>query len=259
MNTTTNSAGRCLLPLWLSVASIALISPADATVVVIDDFELGEGHFAQAVDFSGTSQGFIKTGPNDNTADQTFATAFTGAASQRIVIFDDINVGGTTANLDSWRMRHLSGGGTVGNNLSLAIVAGGTGFVGYWLKTTSTGLEASIGIDDGILSALEIGRWQPIIPDGLWHFYEWQFQDEADWNAFAGTETNGVIDSASVTIDSIFVRAGVGFGTGTAFDAEFFIDDVSYNPTGSAVPEPSTMLLGMVGLPALMRRRQARA
>lgn len=85
MNTTTDSAGRFLLPLWLSVASIFLISPADATIVIVDGFEVGEGHFAQAVDFSGTSQGFIKTGPNDNTADQTFATSFTGALRKELL------------------------------------------------------------------------------------------------------------------------------------------------------------------------------
>jgi hypothetical protein len=256
MNTTSNLAGRFLLPVCLGIASFAFTPSADAQLVIIDGFELGEGHFNLAPDFSGTSQGMIKAaGPQDTTADQTFTTAFTGSASQRLVVFDDIAVGGTPAAVDSWRVRHLSGGGTITNNLSLAIVSGGTGFVGYWLKTSSLGLEASIGIDDGA-AALEIGRWQPIIADGNWHLYEWQFQDAVDWDPFAGLETNGQIDQASVTIDSVFIRAGVGFGIGTAFDAEFVIDDVSYNPTGSAVPEPSSMLIGLVGLSYCLRRRR---
>lgn len=184
MNMTKSFTGRFLLPLCLGIASV--VSSADAQLVVIDDFELGEGHFNLAPDFSGTSQGMIKTaGPQDTTADQTGVTAFTGVSSQRLVVFDDIAVGGTPANVDSWRLRHLSGSGTPANNLSLAIVTGGTGFVGYWLKTSSAGLEAGLGIDDG--AALEIARWQPIIADGEWHLYEWQFQNPDDWDAFAGT------------------------------------------------------------------------
>jgi hypothetical protein len=254
MNKTSNLAGRFLLPVCLGIASLVSTPSADAQLVIIDGFELGEGHFTSNPNTgSGTTQGFIETGPTAATADQTFATAFTGSNSQRIVIFDDIAAGGTPANVDSWRFRHLSGAGTPANNLSLAIVTGSTGFVGYWLKTSSAGLEAGIGIDDGL--ALEIGRWQPIIADGQWHLYEWQFQDAVDWDAFAGTGPNGQIDAASVTIDSVFIRAGVGVGIGTAFDADFVIDDVSYNPTGSAVPEPSSMLLiGLASLSCCLRR-----
>jgi hypothetical protein len=93
--------------------------------------------------------------------------------------------------------------------------------------------------------------------DGQWHFYEWQLQDANDWNAFAGTETNGMIDSASVTLDCIFLRGGVGFGVGTDFDAQFYLDRVSFNPTGSAVPEPAGVaLLALGGLAFAGRRRR---
>ena len=168
---------------------------------------------------------------------------------------DDPAVPGSGANLDSWRLRHLSGGGTPANNLSLTNVAGNTTYVGYWLKTSSIGLEASIGIDDG--PALEIGAFRPILADGQWHLYQWQFQDAADWDAFAGTGPNGQIDTASVTIDSLLFRGGPGFATGSDFDANFFIDDVSWNPIGQ-VPEPSIASLLALGGWLAARRQRAR-
>ena len=257
MNTPRVVGKRFVTPIHLGlVTALSVVSMASAQLVIIDGFESGEGHFADAPDFSGSSQGLITAaGPTDTTADQVFTDFFTGAASQKLVVFDNTAVPGSTANLDSWRVRHLSSRGTITSNVSLAVPVGGTSYVGYWLKTSSAGLEAAIGIDDSA-TALEIGRWQPILPDGEWHLYQWQFQDEVDWEPFALADANGMINSASVTIDSLFFRAGVGFPTGTAFDAIFFIDDVSYNPTGTVIPEPSSALILIAGGIGLLGRRR---
>src|SRR4249919_3480791 len=129
---------------------------ARAAVVVIDDFEASEGHFTSNPNTgSGTSQGFVKTGGTAATADRVTTQAFTGSASQQGVLDDDVAVPGSGANLDSWRLRNLSGGGTPANNVSLTNNVSDTTCVGYWIKTSSPGLEASIGIDDG--AALETG------------------------------------------------------------------------------------------------------
>jgi hypothetical protein len=225
--------------------------------VIIDGFEVDEGHFASNPNTaSGTSQGFIKAGATAAVADRVTTDFFTGSAAQFIMLDDDPTVAGSPALLDSWRLRHLSGGGTPANNLSLTNVTGNTTYVGYWLKTSSSGMEASIGIDDG--AALEIGAFRPIQADGQWHLYQWQFQDAADWDAFAGTGPNGQIDSVSVTIDSVLFRGGPGFPTGSDFDASFVIDDVSWNPNGQ-IPEPSG--IGLLALGSLLvagRRRWCR-
>jgi hypothetical protein len=238
------------------VAYSALDSAAQAQIVVLDDFEVNEGHFTSNPNTgSGTTQGFFEVAPATiATADRVTTDFFDGLASQFITLDDDPNVGGTTANLDSWRLRHLSGGGTVANNVPLSLAVGGTSYVGYWMKTSSVGIQAGLGVDDGL--ALEIGRWQNVPADGLWHFYEWQFQDANDWDAFAGTGPNGIIDSATVTIDSVFLRGGVGFGLGTDFDAQFHIDRVSFNPTGSIVPEPAGLALLALGALAVAARRR---
>jgi hypothetical protein len=233
---------------------MAATSPARPDPVVIDGFEVDEGHFASNPNIaSGTSQGFIKAGATAATAERILTDFFTGTASQIITLDDDPTVPGSPASLDSWRLRHLSGGGTPANNLSLTNVSGDTTFVGYYLKTSSPGLEAAISIDDG--AALELSEFQPIAADGLWHLYQWQLQDAADWNPFAGTGPNGQIDSASVTIDSVFFRAGAGFPIGSDFDAVFYIDDISWNPTGQ-IPEPSSALLLALGGLLICRRHR---
>ena len=239
------------------LANLGLTSLAFSALTIIDDFEVNEGHFtANPNTGSGTSQGFVKTGGTAATADRVTTEAFTGIASQQIVIDDDTAVAGSGANQDSWRLRNLSGGGTPANNATLTNTAEDTTYVGYWLKTSSPGLEAGIGIDDG--AALEIGAWRPVPADGAWHLYQWQFQDPADWDPFAGTGPNGQIDAATVTIDNAFFRGGVGFPTGTDFDATFFVDDVSWNPTGQ-IPEPSSLvLLGLSSLLLSSRRFRAR-
>jgi hypothetical protein len=228
---------------------------AHAAVVVIDDFEINEGHFTSNPNTgSGSTQGFVEAGGTAATADRVTTEAFAGLASQQIILDDDTLVAGSGANLDSWRLRHLSGGGTPANNVSMTNNVADTTYVGYWLKTSSPGLEASISIDDG--PALELGSWRNITADGEWHLYQWRLQDVADWEPFAGTAPNGSIEAAAVTIDSVFLRGGAGFPTGTDFNAVFFIDDVSWNPTGT-IPEPSgTVLLALCGLMACNRRKR---
>src|SRR5207244_640752 len=109
---------------------------------------------------SGTSQGFFKAAPGvPATAVRSTADFFDGLASQLIFLDDDPGTAGSGANQDSWRLRNLSGGGTIANNVTLTLAPGGTSYVGYWMKTSSAGVQAGIGIDDG--PALEIGRWQP--------------------------------------------------------------------------------------------------
>src|SRR5690606_14029368 len=108
-----------------------------------------------------------------------------------------------------------------------------TGFVGFWLKTTDADIEARIAIDDPFganTTALEVGYWQSVIADGQWHLYQWDLENAAHWDAFAGG-ADGEISAPIVSIDSIFFR-----GSG---DVEFFLDTVSHNPAGPLAAAPA--------------------
>jgi hypothetical protein len=218
-----------------------------AAVVVLDDFEIDEGHFADAPSFSGSTGGIAAP---TSTADRDTTEANTGGASQRLFIDDDPN---TFISGDLWRVRHLSGRGNIVQNVPLS----GGGFVGFFAKTLTPNLQASLMIDDSP-TALERATFQPMLPDGLWHLYQWNLADEADWQAFALADANGVIDNPTVTIDSLYFVPTFDFNLPEQ-DATMFIDDVAYNADGripDIVPEPTSLTFLTIGLLAIARRRR---
>ena len=220
--------------------------------VVLDSFEVDEGHFTTPPSFSGSTQGETETAPGvgPSTADRDTTEANTGGASQKLFLDDDPNV----ATPDGpWRLRHLSGGGTIAANVPLLA----TGYVGYFFKTLTPNLEASLMIDDSS-TALERARFQPIPADGLWHLYQWNLADEADWEAFALADANGVIDNPTVTLDSLYFISRFDFNLPDQ-DATMFVDDVAFNADGpipDIIPEPGTVVLGIAGSVMLGLRRR---
>lgn len=237
------------IPLSALLVSALLtgVSTLRAAVVVIDDFEAGEGHFTSIPTTSGSVRRVLPT----STADQSTTQAFQGSASQQLIINRNPDTSASApafpAGPGEWFLRHLSGGGTPANNT--AIPNTGSTWVGYWVKTSATNLKAGIIIDDVLPAGAnhEISTFQDIVSDGLWHLYQFELANAATWETFAGTTPNlGAIDAASVTIDSLaFLGA-----TGVADSSTFYVDNVSYSTDGPIpVPEPSS--LGFVGLGAL--------
>lgn len=229
-------------PLVIGCALLLSVSITQAQTIVIDDFELDEGHFTTSPSFSGSTHGEmpIVDGVDPSTADRVDTEAFQGSYSQRIFLDDDpeLDEPGSVP-LRAWQARLLSGGGTPANNLTLQNTA--TGYIGFFLKTTTPNLLASIMIDDG--PALERARFLPISDDGEWHLYEWKLSDPDDWEPFAGTNPNGEINAVTITIDSIFISALKDPNIPDQ-DAVFYIDNVSMNPEGHIqIPEPASVIL----------------
>lgn len=176
-------------------------------IVNITDFELGEGYFANAPDFSGSNMGILA----GTTAERVTSMSQAGGASQELNIVGD--AGG-------WFLRHLAGIGSPGSpaaNLELDA----TGYVGFWLKTDDPGVSVQIAVDDP--GTADRGISQDVIADGNWHLYEWNLEDNSQWEAWV--TGNGTIDGPTLTLDSIqFSGAG---------NALLYLDSVAHNPLGS--------------------------
>ncbi|MEM6315385.1 MAG: family 10 glycosylhydrolase, partial [Planctomycetota bacterium] len=175
-----------------------------STVLANFDIAGDESTFDRPPNFSGSN---IGEGPS--TADQTSLEAHLGAGSQLLSLTDDGTPG--------WFVRHLSGTGNASANVALPT----TGSVGFWLKTDDDGLTVQIAVDE---TGTERGTLQTIIGDGEWRLYEWDFENADDWVPWVGG-SNGTIDAATVTLDSIHF-----FGDG---DVEIYLDTVAHNPNGS--------------------------
>lgn len=173
---------------------------------MISGFDLAgdEGYFYLSPTHSGSTTGVV-----DATAAQTDTVNHTGEGSQVLTVTDDGTPG--------WFVRHLAGGGSPGNNLSI----GADGHVGFWLKTSTLGMSVQIAVDDP--GTADRGIAKSVNADGQWRLYEWDLSDDDQWVGWVNGD--GVITGPTLTLDSIQIT-----GTG---DAVLYIDTVAHNPTGS--------------------------
>ena len=215
------------------------------SIRILDNFEDSNGRFDEDPDFSGSNRGLRETtdGFGPSAAARDANQSLHGFAAHRIDL-----VSQDDPTWDGFRVRHLSGGGSPGRNEQL----GTSGFVGFWMKTTTDGLLASIGLDENGTTTIESGVQRAIIGDGQWHLYEWNLADPAQWDGF--NNGNGEINGPFTTMDSIFVSSLIDQ------DARVWVDAVAYNPNGSlaALPEPGSVTVAAAALAALMLRRRRR-
>jgi hypothetical protein len=230
----------------LAIALLLVTSSAQAAPIIFDDFNVDEGHFTTApFGGSGSSNGFAST----STADRVTTQSVEGAGSQQI----SLDVTSTTTS----RLRHLSGGGSAANNTAFTTSAAEDGWVGFYMKTSDAGWNAQLWLE-GASNNGSVPK--NIIADGAWHLYEWNLDDTSGgadgWGAIggiiAGTAT---VADGSHTFDSLILRnpaASPGNDT-------FYFDFLAKSDSGSIaalVPEPASMGLLLLTVPALLKRRR---
>ncbi|MES2572226.1 MAG: PEP-CTERM sorting domain-containing protein [Verrucomicrobiota bacterium] len=236
-----------------AIAALLSVHPANASII-FDNFNTDEGHFASAPNFSGTTVGEDAATSADHIL---IEGPFEGAGHQKLTLIHD-------ATSTAFRLRHLSGGGTVANNIAFPITAGEDGFIGFYLKTTATGWQTSINLDGagGAITEMDGSSSLEIIADGEWHLYEWDLDSTSLWGAVPGITSNthgGSLPFGTHTIDSIYFRDLDGSPGPTA---DIYLDFVAKSDSGSVaalvIPEPSTLGLATAGLLALATRRRGR-
>lgn len=246
-------------------AGTAGTRPVPSTVTIIDDFETGEGRFTFSPTQSPTTTGAAASSFKVRQDDDSYTKGY----SQKIGIVDAAAGGG-------WYVRHVSGSGSPTNNHAITLDPAKTdGSIGFFLRvytvsgaqatelTNPPAMQVAISMDIGTGGRTEQGVWRNVVPDGEWHFYEWNLDALGDWtqwlwsNGSVLNNSTGVFPtSGQVTLDSILFKGG-------DYNAEFLLDSVMRNSAGSLsvmsyVPEPGVVSLGLVGggLMALRRSRR---
>lgn len=244
-------------------ALMCCLSDSASAAIVFDDFNASEGHFGYDPNFAFQSVGDDPSSVADRV---TTDNPLEGAGHQKLILVPD---GSGTP----FRTRHLSGkapfgsadAGTPAGNIGFEfqITDGVDGFIGFYLKTTATGWEAMLNLDDASGAAAEMdgSTSLSIIPDGQWHLYEWDLDSTSDWGSVPGIADGhgGALPLGQHTIDSIYFRDMDGEAGPTA---EIFLDFVAKSDSGSIaalVPEPSAIGMTLLGLCGLAARRTRRA
>jgi hypothetical protein len=229
-----------------AIAVMLLAGGAQAAPIIFDDFNINEGHFNLAPSFSGSNLNIAASSTADR--DTTAGASVEGLGFEHMV-FNPTTAGSAA------RVRFLSGSGTPSSNTAFTTSAGGVdGFIGFYLKTSTAGWTAQIALD-GPLPDLQGGVPKTIIADGEWHLYEWDLDAAAQWTSVASIGGNTTFEQGTQTIDSIVFRH-----TAAPSSSAIELDFVAKSDSGSIaplVPEPGTLALLAIAVPAMLRRRRA--
>jgi hypothetical protein len=244
---------------FVATALLLLAGNANAAAIIFDNFNVDEGHFGFAPTFSSGTSNITTASTADRDTTTGPAGAFEGEGFERLVL--TASTAATTS-----RVRFLSGGppynsatgGTPANNVAFTTSAATTdGFIGMYARTTVSGWTIQLALD-GPLPDLQGGVPKTVIGDGAWHLYEWNLDQASDWGAVAGIAGNSTFEEGSQTIDSIVLRRNAGAATTSTVDIDFVAKSDS-GTVANVVPEPATIALLAMAVPAMLRRGRRRA
>ncbi|MBI4578528.1 MAG: PEP-CTERM sorting domain-containing protein [Planctomycetes bacterium] len=238
---------------WVVGASaVIFLCTAAQADIIFADFNVNEGIFQYAPNFSGTSNVLATS-----TADRTTAAGevLEGAGAEKLVL----NSG--TAN--PTRCRFLAGVTTAGSpagQQSFTPTSGGEdGYIGFWYKIaggTATGMKLGINLDSPANTGATMvgGVLKDVIADGQWHAMEWNLDNLSEWGAvtaIGGSSAN--LEGSAKTIDSIYFY----FIPQPNLSVTVLIDYVVKTDSGHIpIPEPASIGLLLAGIPLVASRRR---
>jgi hypothetical protein len=231
---------RKIILLCAATAWAASTQNSQAAPIIFADFNVNEGTFASAPSFSGSNANVASS----STADRVTTDApKEGAGHQKLVLVP-------TTEGNSLRLRHLSGGGTPGNNIAFNTSSGEDGWIGFYVKTTEPGWTVQIWIEGPSHNG---SVPKDVIADGEWHLYEWNLDDNSGgadgWGSISGIiGGSATVSDGSHTIDSVLFRHGAAPASSTLFmdyiaktdsgSVANLLEDPCINTSGVAVTGP---------------------
>jgi len=252
-----------------ALACATLAGTASAAPVFLQDYEAPgnlDAPFNLQPDASGSTRGILDhTAPNNAGTSTIELDATTGAMgtaqSAKLTIVDNPAQAGSPPGT-AYSIRHIpnSGANVQPTNPQFAT----DGYVGFFLKADVAAAAAMLQVaplleDAGGTLAASGGILRDVIADGQWHRYQWNLDDPNDFpntfeSFFGGTPAAETLD-AMASFDAIAI---ISRGVDGASSAVINIDQIGYDNAGPLVPEPTTLVIGLLGglsSLAMIRRR----
>lgn len=245
-----NPTSSPLRPVKVNLGVYAAPATQQKNLMVYNDFYGGDqGTYNYAPTYSGSTEGVLSTSTNKAVQG---SDAVARGWYDRLTINHDPSVTSVPDRpSSSWFVR-LDSGATAGPSQNVARTI--TGYIGYWARTTTPDIFASIALDNPDGSSAGRGILQQMIADGQWHLYQWNLQNAAQWQAWIGTKG---FNASTFTMDSLQFY-------GPDSNAIIDVDMISHNALGTlgplSVPEPGSLAMVLAALcPAALlgRRRKA--
>ena len=198
------------MDLWNLLTEKYYRFPADYTIA---DFEDTLGVFITDLNYSGSTSGI----GSESVRIIDSLSAYSGNESMKIIVKDD------SIKTEDWVIRLLANKGNKFLNRGLSP----NGKISLFVKTSGNNKEIALTVDD-MAGGTEISLKTPLINDGDWHEYSWDFQNDDSWkNFYIG---NGKINGPIVSIDAIML-----YSPEQTDDWTLNIDDINYTRIGNHI------------------------
>jgi hypothetical protein len=267
---------RFTTTLAAALAVAAFASESHAVPIFLQDYEAPGGldePFNLQPDASGSTEGILDDDAPNAAGSSTIALdaadgVLGSSQSAVLTIVDEAPPAADSAgaNGTAYHVRLIPNGLA---NMTPANPAFATdGFVGFYLKADPAAAAALLEVaplleDSGGTLAGSGGVLKPVIADGLWHLYEWDMDNAADFpntfeSFYGGTPAAETLE-AMASFDSIAILSR---GVDGQSSATIKIDQIGYDnegrlPQPPIIPEPASAVLAASCLFAafVVRRR----